>query len=118
MQFRNLLSKVAASLAVTLFAVAVTIGSAMAASEFEGTWKVLDSQGKPFQIVLSADGTAKGDRSGEGLNGTWKADGDSAVITWDTEWTTTITKEGAGYKKTATKKGEAAGAASDAEKVQ
>ncbi len=33
------------------------------------------------------------------MNGTWKEDGNAAVITWDTGWTTKITKEGNQYKK-------------------
>jgi hypothetical protein len=60
-----------------------------------------DTSGKPFQITLSADGSAKADRAGEGLTGTWKEEGGAAVIRWDTGWTTKITKEGDKYKKTA-----------------
>jgi hypothetical protein len=40
------------------------------------------------------------------MNGTWKEDGNAAVITWDTGWTTKITKEGNQYKKTAYSKGQ------------
>ncbi len=69
--------------------------------EFVGTWRVEDSQGRPFEIVLSASGRAEADRAGEGLNGTWDRDGASAVITWDTGWTTKITRTGGGYTKTA-----------------
>jgi sporulation protein YlmC with PRC-barrel domain len=76
-----------------------------AASGFEGVWKVEDSNGKPFQITLSADGSAKADRAGEGMTGNWKEEGGAAVITWDTGWTTKIIKEGNKYKKTAFEKG-------------
>ena len=75
--------------------------ASLAASQFEGVWKVQDTSGKPFQITLSADGSAKADRAGDGLTGTWKEDGGAAVIKWDTGWTTKITKEGDKYKKTA-----------------
>lgn len=80
--------------------------AAFAASAFDGVWKVTDTAGKAFNITLGADGSAKADREGEGMTGTWKADGNSAVITWDTGWTTKITKDGDTYKKTAFKKGD------------
>ena len=91
------------------------------ATEFQGVWKVADSDGKPFQITLSADGSAKADRAGEGMTGTWKEEGGAAVIKWDTGWTTKITKEGDKYKKTAFDKNTPTTGAptngSDAEKV-
>jgi hypothetical protein len=77
-----------------------------AASEFEGTWKVADTKGNAFEISLAGDGSAKADRAGEGMIGTWKEEGTAAVITWDTGWTTKISKEGAQYTKTAFKKGD------------
>ncbi|MDO9381577.1 MAG: hypothetical protein Q7T86_01820 [Hyphomicrobiaceae bacterium] len=90
-------------------------------SEFAGTWKVADTGGKPFEIVLAADGTAKADREGEGMDGTWKKDGTSAVITWKTGWTTKITKDGDKFTKVAYEKGGSDGApknSSTAEKVK
>ncbi len=103
----------------TLAAAALSV-AAFAAGEFEGTWKVKDTKGKEFNITLAAGGKASADR-GEGLTGTWKEDGGVAVITWSTGWTTKIAKEGSGYKKTAYKKGDAAGEpanTSDAAKVK
>jgi hypothetical protein len=38
--------------------------------------------------------------------GTWKEEGNTAVITWNTGWTTKITKERDQYKKTAYGKGQ------------
>jgi hypothetical protein len=70
-------------------------------SEFVGTWLVEDSSGRPFEITLSESGTAEADRAGEGMSGTWDRDGASAVIAWDTGWTTKITRIGDGYTKTA-----------------
>ncbi len=94
----------------------------MAADPFEGTWKVADSGGKAFEITLGADGSAKANRSGEGMVGTWKSDGSAAVITWDTGWTTKIAKSGDKYTKSAFKKGEAMDSkpanTSNAEKVK
>ena len=46
-------------------------------------------------------GAAKASR-GEGMVGTWKEEGNTAVITWNTGWTTKIAK----YKKTAYGKGQ------------
>ena len=40
------------------------------------------------------------------------------MITWDSGWTTKISKEGNSYKKTAIEKGKPVGSPSDAEKVE
>ena len=96
-------------LAVGLSAVVALVMGAMAsfaAGDFEGTWNVKDTAGVAFQITLAADGSAKADREGEGMTGTWKEEGSAAVIKWDTGWTTKITKEGGKFTKTAFKKGE------------
>ena len=79
--------------------------ASLAASDFEGVWKVRDTSGQPFEITLSGDGAAKATR-GEGMIGSWKEDGKAAVITWNTGWTTKIAKEGNHYKKTAFGKGQ------------
>jgi hypothetical protein len=76
-----------------------------AKSDFAGTWKVSDTSGKPFEIVLADGGTASANRSGEALSGTWKEDNGAAVITWSEGWTTKIAKEGDAYKKMAWDKG-------------
>jgi uncharacterized lipoprotein NlpE involved in copper resistance len=113
--------KAVAALIVALFAVTAAPVSASAASAFEGTWKVQDTKGQPFEITLSADGTAKGDRAGEGLTGKWTANEKRAVIKWDTGWTTKIVKTGDTYQKRAYEKEPAKGKpthASEAEKVQ
>lgn len=105
--------------AASLFGVA-TFG-ALAASPFEGVWKVKDTAGHPFEITLSSGGAAKATR-GEGMTGTWKEQDDSAVITWNTGWTTKITKQGNQYVKEAYRKGQSLTAApantSDAEKTK
>jgi hypothetical protein len=46
----------------------VTTFAAVAASAFEGVWKVKDTVGHPFEITLSSDGAAKATR-GEGMTG-------------------------------------------------
>jgi hypothetical protein len=81
----------AAVLATCFFG--VTSFGALAESAFEGVWKVKDTGGHSFEITLSSGGAAKATR-GEGMTGTWKEEGNSAVITWNTGWTTKITKEG------------------------
>ena len=77
----------------------------LADSEFEGVWAVKNSDGKPFEITLSADGQAKATLA-ETMEGTWKEDGGAAVISWTTGWTTKIAKDGDHYVKTAFKKGD------------
>jgi hypothetical protein len=82
---------------------ATTAEPNVAASEFLGTWRVEDSHGHQFEIALFGDGTAEANRAGEGMTGTWteSEDGVSAVIAWDTGWTTKITRTGETYVKTA-----------------
>jgi hypothetical protein len=89
-------------------AIALVMGAVagFAASEFEGTWSVKDTAGKAFQITLATDGSAKANREGEGMTGTWKQEGSAAVIKWNTGWTTRISEKGGNYTKTAFKKGE------------
>src|SRR6476646_1643332 len=114
---RRFLAKIAATLAAVAFAASISAG-AFAASEFEGKWQVKDTNGKPFEITLSPDGTAKGKRTEEGLNGTWKAVGNAVLITWDSEWTTKITKKGNTFEKTALQNGKPVGQPTEAMKVQ
>ena len=85
----------------------------LAAEGFVGTYKTADTEGKPFTIWLSDDGSAKGDRANEGLQGMWKEEGNAAVVTWDTEWTTKITKDGDKYVKTTLKDGKPVGKPAD-----
>ncbi len=96
--------------------------AALAASTFAGTWKVSDTSGKPFEIMLKDDGTAAADRAGEGMKGTWKEEAGGVVIAWDTGWTTKISKDGDKFKKTAFEKGkpmdDAAAKSSPAEKLK
>ena len=85
---------------VAAAALALSTGAAFA-DHFIGKWKVKDSAGKDFEIVVAKDGTATADRSGEGMTGKWVEEGDAVTITWDTGWKTKIAKDGDGYKKTA-----------------
>jgi hypothetical protein len=101
--------------------IGMTTLASLAESAFEGVWKVKDTAGQPFEITLSSGGVAKATR-GEGMTGTWKEEGNAAVITWNTGWTTKITKEGNQYKKAAYRKGQALDApptnTSDAERAK
>ncbi len=73
----------------------------LSGSPFAGTWLVKDTSGDPFEITLFASGLAEANRASEGMSGTWVEEGPSAVITWDTGWTTKITRTGDAYVKTA-----------------
>ena len=117
MQITRFLARTTAAFAAIALAIVLS-ASAFAASGFVGKWKTTDTEGKPFTIWLSDDGTAKGDRADEGLSGMWKEEGNAAVITWDSGWVTKISKEGNSYKKTALEKGKPVGSPSDAEKVE
>ncbi len=114
MQFTNSLKTAAAALAVSVAMAAV----ALAAEGFVGKYETTDTEGKAFTIWLSDNGSAKGDRADEGLQGMWKEEGNAAVITWDSGWVTKITKDGESYKKSAEKDGKPAGSPADAKKVE
>ena len=117
MQITRFLARTTAAFAAIALAIALS-ASAFAAEGFVGKYETTDTQGKPFTIWLSDNGSAKGDQAGKGLQGMWKEAGDAAVITWDTGWTTTITKEGDKYTKTAEKDGKPVGSPAEAEKVE
>jgi hypothetical protein len=117
MQFTRVLARTTAALAALVLAIFLA-GSAFAAEGFVGKYKTTDTDGKPFTIWLSDDGTAKGDRAEEGLAGMWKEEGNAAVITWDSSWVTKITKNGDKYTKTAEKDGKPVGSPVDAEKLE
>ena len=112
------LGKAAATLAAAVFALGVTSLAGLAASPFEGTWKLADTKGNPFEVTLSADGSAKADRSGEKLTGKWKEENGSAVIDWSDKWTTEITKMGDVYSKKAYENGKLLGVSSEVQKVK
>ncbi len=101
--------------------IGMTSLATLAASAFEGVWKVKSTAGQPFEITLSSDGTAKASLRSD-MVGTWKEEGQTAVISWKTGWTTKITKEGNEYKKTTYRKGQSASgtpaSTSEAEKVR
>jgi hypothetical protein len=118
MQITRLFARTTAALAAIALAIALTGASVLAAEGFVGKYKTTDTEGKPFTIWLSDNGSAKGDRANEGLQGMWKEEGNAAVITWDSGWVTKISKEGDKYKKTALKDGKPVGSASDVEKLE
>ena len=100
------IEKFATAVFIAALALVMTTFASLGASQFEGTWKVTDTSGKAFEITLGSDGSAKANRTAEGMTGTWKEEGTAAIITWDTGWTTKILKEGDNYTKAAFKKGE------------
>ena len=63
--------------------------AARAGDDYVGTWKVTDSHGRPFEITLNADGTARSTLHPEHA-GTWTRQDGAAVIVWNTGWTSKI----------------------------
>ncbi len=110
-----------ATVVASVFALALMTSASLAASVFEGVWKVKDTAGKPFEITLSSGGAAKA-TGAEKMTGTWKEEGGSAVITWNTGWTTKIVKQQGHYTKVAYRKGQSLDSApvnsSEAEKLR
>ena len=104
MRSQLIFANLAPAIAATALA-ALTSSVSLAASEFEGVWKVKDTKGSPFEITLSGDGTAEATLEKEGMTGTWKDEKGAAIINWSTGWTTKIGKEGNAYKKSAWEKG-------------
>src|SRR6476619_2108878 len=94
------IGKATTAVLAAVFAIAMTTFSSLAASDFEGVWKVTDAAGQPLEITLSGGGAAKESR-GEEMVGTGKEEDNPAVITWNTGWTTKIANDGDQYEKTA-----------------
>ncbi|HEY8096467.1 MAG TPA: hypothetical protein VIE91_01305 [Methylophilaceae bacterium] len=93
------------SLLLTAIAFFIGISSNVLAGEYEGSWLLDDSHGKPFEATLSKDGTASGTHGNAMKHGTWKEENGAVVIHWNTGWTTRIAKDGDKYVKTAFKPG-------------
>lgn len=87
------------------FALAFSTSGAVLAGEFEGGWVLNDSNGKPFDVSLNADGTASGTHNDSMKEGTWIEVDDAAIIHWNTGWVTRITRQGDKYFKQAFKPG-------------
>ena len=113
-------SKTVAILGAVFFAFAVASCDAPSGdadnSAFVGKYTTTDTQGKEMTITLDDDGSASGSRAEESLDGSWKQEGDTAVITWSDNWTTKIAKSGDTYTKTAYKDGAQDGDAVPAKK--
>lgn len=75
------------------------------ASDFEGSWLLNDTHGGSFVATLDHDGTASGTHGDSMKHGTWTEKDGSAIIKWNTGWTTCISKDGQKYVKTSFKPG-------------
>lgn len=90
---------------ITAILFLICFSNIVAAGEFEGSWILDDSNGKPFEATFSHDGKASGTHGDAMKHGTWKEENGAAVIHWTTGWTTRIEKKGDKYVKTAFKPG-------------
>lgn len=119
MYLNNIVQKTATVLGAALLAI-VLVGcdTPETGTGWAGKYKTSDTTGSPMEVSLMDDGSAAGSREGETMTGSWKDEGDTAVITWSTDWTTKITKDGDKYSKTAFKDGTMDGDAVAAEKVK
>jgi hypothetical protein len=99
------LSKQGSAMLSNFFTLVATGEENLGDSEFAATWEIRDTTGDPFVITLFGSGTAEGNRAEEGLSGMWTVEGPedrpTAVISWESGWTTKITRTGTGYVKTA-----------------
>lgn len=93
------------SIMLAVMALFIGISGNAAAGQYEGSWTLEDSSGKPFQANINKDGTASGTHGNAMKHGTWKEENGAVVIHWDTGWTTRIEKKGDKYVKTAFKPG-------------
>lgn len=86
------------------FAIAFIASAPALADSLAGKWKVEDGKGQPFEITLMEDGSATATQ-GEGLKGKWEEGRGTALINWDSGWSTRIVKKADGYQKLAYDKG-------------
>ncbi|HML92364.1 hypothetical protein [Methyloceanibacter sp.] len=70
------------------------------AADWAGKYLTEDSKGNAFRIVLAAGGEATGEKQGHAMEGTWTNENGAAVIKWTTGWTTVLSRDGEGYRKT------------------
>jgi len=96
-----------ASLFLTMFALFIGFSNVVLADEYGGSWLLNDTNGSPFEITLSQDGTAAGTHGDAMKHGIWKEEDGAAVIHWDTGWMTRISKVGNKYVKAGFKPGAA-----------
>ena len=87
------------------FMLFIGVSGSVLAGEYDGSWMLNDTNGKPFEVTLNKDGTASGTHNTSMKDGTWKEEDGAAVIHWNTGWTTRIAKQGNKYVKTAFKPG-------------
>jgi len=119
MQLIRFSGKLAAVLAAAVFAVALASCSAPSTDDsWAGTYTTQDTQGGSMEITLEENGSATATRGDEHLDGSWKDEGGSVMITWSDEWSTKIAKDGDKYTKTAYKDGSQDGDPVSAEKVK
>jgi len=93
------------SVLLPVIALFMGVSSNVLAGEYGGSWLLNDTNGSPFEITLSKDGTASGTHKDTMKHGTWKEGDGAAVIHWNTGWTTRIAKQGDKYVKSAFKPG-------------
>ncbi len=93
------------SILLSMIALFIGISSSVMAGEFDGSWTLNDTNGKPFQATFSKDGTASGTHGDAMKHGTWKEENGAAVIHWNTGWISVIEKNGNKYIKKAYKPG-------------
>ena len=67
-------------------------------SDFSGAWKLAHTDGSTFTVNLKEDGTCTSTWAG-GETGTWKVDGDRALLSWIDGWHDILIKEKDGYRK-------------------
>lgn len=79
---------------------AITGASAGFAADWAGKYLTEDSKGNAFHITLAADGNASGEKQGHAMEGAWTEENDAAVIKWTTGWTTVLSRDGDGFRKT------------------
>lgn len=110
----------AGALALTLAACEAPTEDAAStdSSGLAGTYTTKDTQGNDMTVTLDDEGSATGKRADQDLSGSWKVEGNTAVIDWQDGWFTKIAKDGDTYSKTAFEGDEEKGSAVPAQKTQ
>ncbi len=87
------MKKIAYSFLILGLVVFGGISGSASASDWNGIWKVADTQGQPFYITLFSGGVAASNLEG-GITGTWTTSAGKAVISWGGGWHSVISHEG------------------------
>jgi len=97
------MKNIAYSFLLLVFVLFGGLSGTASASDWQGVWKVADTDGQTFYITLLSDGSAASTL--EDGHGTWTTSAGKAVVFWGSGWHSVISHDGGASVKNAFKPG-------------